>query len=107
VLACLRIARHLTVVPAQGSLPACWLGFGRAGFAPAGRRTGFRDATARSLLPDQPCLVAPWPWPWPVPWPCPVSVPRSRIGSRGTDHAHGYGHGHGHGHGHGGAALSY
>jgi hypothetical protein len=44
---------------AQGSLPACWLGFGRAGFAPAGRRTGFRKATACLLLPDQPCLVAP------------------------------------------------
>jgi hypothetical protein len=44
---------------AQGSLPACWLGFGRTGFAPAGRRTGFREATASHLLPDQPCLVAP------------------------------------------------
>src|SRR5262249_34878666 len=42
--------------------PACWLGSSRAGFAPAGRRTGFRKATACLLLPDQPCLVAPRSW---------------------------------------------
>lgn len=34
-LACLRIASF----PAQGSLPTCWLGFGRAGLPPAGRYT--------------------------------------------------------------------
>jgi len=30
----------------------------RTGFAPAGRRTGFRKPSACLLLPDQPCLVA-------------------------------------------------
>src|SRR2546421_11955930 len=33
------------------------LGFGRAGFAPAGRRTEFHEVIT-SLLPDQHCLVA-------------------------------------------------
>src|SRR5947209_4651478 len=33
------------------------LGFGRAGFAPAGRRTEFHEGIA-SLLPDQHCLAA-------------------------------------------------
>jgi hypothetical protein len=38
------------------------LGFGRAGFAPAGRQTEFRESPHCSLLSDQHCLAATTKW---------------------------------------------
>jgi hypothetical protein len=39
----------------QGSLPTCWLSFGRAGLSPAGRRTEFHD-DYRIFNPFRPAL---------------------------------------------------
>jgi hypothetical protein len=58
-LAYLRIGDCVTASAARLAIGVGGLAPHRAGFAPAGRQTKFRDFTPSSLPFDQPCLVAP------------------------------------------------
>src|SRR5262245_26089177 len=58
--ACLRIADHISGIVARLATGSGGLTLGRAGFAPAGRRTKLHEVIVSSFPFDPHCLVAPF-----------------------------------------------